>query len=236
MDALGLQSHARCATRSEGCYGRTVAKRPRHQCTGDEGGKASTGRASRVTFLDDTGMICSAVDVGRSNLSRSHAGLRGTGTQGPARGATISRSTVHCQSKATSWLNQHQPGSLCAAIFIKGGIRETQYDPGHCGHVGKTGSVCSPRKPGRGLRSDRSRKGIGVPSTMTTSVESAARTAVGQTHLPLAQHRTTLDHQYRSDRTGLGSCRNRQRPVARRPAQNHCLSTVGPTMTWTDRL
>jgi len=80
-------------------YGRPVAKRPRHQCTGDEGGKASNDRASRVLFLDDAGMICSAVVVRRPNLSRSHAGLRGTGTQGPARGATIQRSTVHCQSK-----------------------------------------------------------------------------------------------------------------------------------------
>ena len=95
--------------------------------------------------MDDAGMICSAVVARRSNLSRSHAGLRGTGTQGPARGATISRSTVHCQSKATSWLNERQPGSLCAAIFIKGGIRETQFDPGPGGHVGRTGPVTFPQ-------------------------------------------------------------------------------------------
>jgi hypothetical protein len=67
-------------------------------------------------------------------------------------------------------------------FFCKGGFREPQFDPGPGGHVGKTGPVCSTRKPGHGLRSDRSRDGIGVPSTMATSVESAASTAVGQIH------------------------------------------------------
>ena len=110
---------------------------------------------------------------------------------------------------------------MCAAIFIKGGIRETQYNPGPCGHVGKTGPVCSPRKPGRGLRSDRSRIGIGVPSTMTTSVEAAASTAVGQNHLPLASAPYNSGPPTSSESVTGRRCRpKRHRSAAQRTSQN----------------
>ena len=92
-------------------------QRPRHQRTGDEAGKASNDKASQVPFVGDAGIICSGAAYRESDSSRSHAGLRGTGTQGPARGATINRSTVHCQSNAATRRNQHQPGSLWTAIF-----------------------------------------------------------------------------------------------------------------------
>ena len=129
--------------------------------------------------------------------------------------STSTRQFVYCHFLSEEEFENHSSTQALAATLVK---------QARCIPPGSPGTVCDQTGPESGLVSHR-------PWPLRWSRQRVLPSVRFTNHL--RQHRTTLDHQHRPKRTGLGYRRNRRRPLARRSAQDHCSSTerAAPTRT-----